>query len=115
MPITPLPLALAWARTADCLAEMGRSEDAISLLRDVCNEKANRRLTFTCLLSLADLAIDANEKESLLWASGNIVERQAYAVVAGNKSATDRNKSEAIALVSKKLAESAYNRLTDNF
>ena len=51
----------------------------------------------------------------LLWASGNLVENQAYAVVVGNKTATDQNKSEAIALVSQKLAESAFNRLTDDF
>lgn len=51
----------------------------------------------------------------LLWASGNIVERQAYSVVRGDKAATDRRKSDAIAAVSKKLAESAFNQLTDNF
>ena len=51
----------------------------------------------------------------ILWASGNILERQAYSVVDGNKTATDQNKSDAIAAVSKKLAESAFNRLTDDF
>ena len=51
----------------------------------------------------------------LLWSSGNIVESQAYAVVVGNKTATDQNKSEAIAAVSIKIAESAFNRLTDDF
>ncbi len=51
----------------------------------------------------------------ILWASGNILERQAYSVVDGNKTSTDQNKSDAIAVVSKKLAESAFNRLTDDF
>ncbi|MBR9986185.1 MAG: hypothetical protein KFF68_09760 [Desulfosarcina sp.] len=51
----------------------------------------------------------------ILWSSGNIVERQAYSVVDGNKTATDRNKSDAIAVVSEKLAESAFSRLTDDF
>ena len=51
----------------------------------------------------------------ILWASGNIVERQAYSVVDGSKTATDQKKSDAIAVVSKKLAESAFNRLTDDF
>jgi hypothetical protein len=50
----------------------------------------------------------------LLWASGNIVERQAYGVAA-SKAETDRNKSAAIDAVSRKLAESAFNRLTDDF
>jgi hypothetical protein len=51
----------------------------------------------------------------LLWASGNIVERQTYAVVSGDKLATDQNKADAIGAVSQKLAESAFNRLTDDF
>lgn len=51
----------------------------------------------------------------ILWSSGNIVERQTYAVVEGNKTATDLNKSEAIVAVSKKLAESAFDRLTNDF
>jgi outer membrane lipopolysaccharide assembly protein LptE/RlpB len=51
----------------------------------------------------------------ILWSSGNIVERQTYAVVEGNKTATDLNKSEAIAAVSKKLAELAFDRLTNDF
>jgi hypothetical protein len=50
-----------------------------------------------------------------LWSSGNIIESQTYQVVSGNKTATDRNKSDAIAAVSKKAAESAFNRLTDDF
>jgi hypothetical protein len=51
----------------------------------------------------------------IIWASGNILERQAYSVVDGNKTATDQRKSDAIAVVSQKLAESAFNRLTDDF
>jgi outer membrane lipopolysaccharide assembly protein LptE/RlpB len=51
----------------------------------------------------------------VLWSSGNIVERQAYTVVDGNKTATDQNKSDAIAVVSEKLAESAFDRLTADF
>jgi hypothetical protein len=51
----------------------------------------------------------------ILWRSGNIIERQAYNVVDGNKTATDQNKSDAIAALSSRLAESAFNRLTDDF
>ena len=51
----------------------------------------------------------------ILWRSGDVVQRQTYAVVDGNKTATDQNKSEAIAAVSKKIAESAFHRLTDDF
>lgn len=51
----------------------------------------------------------------ILWSSGNIVERQAYAVVLGNKTATDQNKSDAIEELSSKMAESAFDLMTDNF
>jgi len=51
----------------------------------------------------------------ILWSSGNIVERQTYGVVDGNKTATDLNRSAATAAVSQKIAESAFNRLTDDF
>ena len=51
----------------------------------------------------------------ILWSSGNIVESQAYAVVDGNKTATDQNKSDAIAEVSRKLAESAFDRMMADF
>ena len=51
----------------------------------------------------------------ILWSSGNIVERETYDVVEGNKTATDINRSAAIVAVSKKIAESAFNRLTDDF
>jgi hypothetical protein len=52
---------------------------------------------------------------TVLWSSGNIVESFAYEVVDDNRTATDRNKSDAIAVVSKKIAESAFDRLTDDF
>jgi hypothetical protein len=51
----------------------------------------------------------------ILWSSGNLIESQVYPVVDGNGTATDQNKSEAIAAVSVKLAESGFNRLTDDF
>jgi outer membrane lipopolysaccharide assembly protein LptE/RlpB len=51
----------------------------------------------------------------ILWSSGSIVERQTFAVINADKVATDQNKSDAIAALSKKLAESAYNRMTDDF
>ena len=51
----------------------------------------------------------------ILWSSGNIVDRQTYTVVNGNKTATNQNKSDAIDELSKKIAESAFDRLTDDF
>jgi hypothetical protein len=68
-----------------------------------------RRVTGTVTLRLESL------DGGVLWSSGKIVERQPYTVVSGNKTATDQNKTEAIAAVSKKLAESAFNNMTDDF
>lgn len=50
-----------------------------------------------------------------IWASGDIVESFTYSVVNGNKTATDQNKLDAIAVISKKTAESAFARFTDDF
>lgn len=51
----------------------------------------------------------------LIWTSGNLVAKEAFDVVAENKTATNQSKSDAIAEVSQKIAEAAFNRLTDNF
>jgi len=68
-----------------------------------------RRVTGTVVLRLE------RPDGRLIWSSGNLVEREAYEVASGNKTATDQSKADAIAEVSQKIAESAFNRLTDNF
>jgi outer membrane lipopolysaccharide assembly protein LptE/RlpB len=80
-----------------------------NISRSSVSTAVERRVTGTLNLRLE------SSDGRILWSSGNIVERQAYAVVNGNKTATDQNKSDAIAVLSSKLAESAFNRLTDNF
>ena len=80
-----------------------------NISRSTVSTAVERRVT-----GILNLRLESPEGR-LLWSSGNIVESQAYAVVDGNKTATDQNKSEAIAAVSIKIAESAFNRLTDDF
>ena len=80
-----------------------------NISRSTVSTAVERRVT-----GILNLRLESPEGR-LLWSSGNIVESQAYAVVVGNKTATDQNKSEAIAAVSIKIAESAFNRLTDDF
>jgi hypothetical protein len=77
--------------------------------RTSVSTSVERRVTGTLVLRLE------SPDGRLLWASGNIVESEAYAVAAGDKMGTERNKSKAIATLSRKLAESAFNRLTENF
>lgn len=84
------------------------SVDNIS--RSSVSNAIERRVTAVLSLRLVSTA-----DGKTLWASGNLSERQAYTVTSGSKTATDQNKTEAIAEVSRKLAESAYSLLTDNF
>jgi outer membrane lipopolysaccharide assembly protein LptE/RlpB len=79
------------------------------IARSSISQAVERRVTATLILELA------SPDGRILWSSGAIQERQSYAVVAGDKTSTDRNKSNAIDKLAKKLAESAYDRLTDNF
>ena len=79
------------------------------IARSSISQAVERRVTGILTLELS------STDGRILWSSGAIVERQAYNVVAGDKMATDENKSKAIDKLAKKLAESAYNRLTDNF
>lgn len=80
-----------------------------NITRTSVSTATERRVTGTLTLRLE------SPEGRLLWVSGNIVESEAYEVVAGDKMATERNKSQAIATLSRKLAESAFNRLTEDF
>ncbi|GAB6908046.1 hypothetical protein JCM12296A_38850 [Desulfosarcina cetonica] len=81
-----------------------------NISRSTISNAIERRVT-----AVLSLRLVSTTDGRTLWASGNLSERQAYTVASGSKAATDQNKSEAIAEVSRKLAESAYSLLTDNF
>lgn len=51
----------------------------------------------------------------VIWSSGDIVEDEDYIVVSENKTATDHNKRKALLEVSRKMAEAAFSRMTDDF
>ncbi len=70
---------------------------------------AERRVYATIALNLTDL--EGNE----LWKRASIRAEQAYAVVDGDKSATENNRRRAITTLSEKMAEEVYRRLTDKF
>lgn len=80
-----------------------------NISRSSVSRAKERRVTGTLNLRLE------SPEGRVLWKSASIVEREAYEVVAENKTATDQNKSDAIADLSKKMAESAFTQLTDNF
>lgn len=80
-----------------------------NISRSSVSKAIERRVTGTLSLRLE------SPEGRVLWKSGSIVEREAYEVVDENKTATDQKKSDAIAALSKKMAESAFTQLTDNF
>lgn len=80
-----------------------------NISRSSVSTAKERRVTGTVALHLE------SPDGRVLWKSGSIVEQEAYEVVAENKTATDQNKSDAIAELSRKMAESAFTRLTDDF
>jgi len=80
-----------------------------NISRSSVSKAIERRVTGTLNLRLE------SPDGRVLWKSGSIIEREAYEVVDENKTATDQNKSDAIAELSRKIAETAFTQLTDNF
>lgn len=107
-------------RRPEFLAESRQSADGIlmgtivflsveNIARSTVSSASERRITGNVNLRLT------SPDGRILWSSGAIVERQTYSVAAGDDAALDPNKAAAIAAVSNKIAESAFNRLTDDF
>jgi outer membrane lipopolysaccharide assembly protein LptE/RlpB len=67
-----------------------------------------RRVTVWVSLKLTD------KNGSVIWAAKDLSDNEAYRVVE-DKNVTERNKRVAIGLASRRIAERALNRLTDNF
>ncbi|MDL2269851.1 LPS assembly lipoprotein LptE [Desulfosarcina sp. OttesenSCG-928-A07] len=81
--------------------------DTIS--RSSISTALERRATAT--LNLRLISLDGQ----VIWSSGDIVEDETYLVVQDNKAATNENKRKALLQISKKMAESAFSRMTDDF
>ena len=73
--------------------------------RDSASE---RRVTVSVNLNLN------NKKGKVIWAAKGLSDDQAYSV-SDDKNLTERNKRVAIGLASRRIAERALNRLTDDF
>lgn len=84
-----------------------RSMAVETISRTGTDTSDERRVKMTVHLKLK------NRKNKIVW-SNVITEDQAF-VVADSKLGTERNQREAIIILSKRLAEKAYNRLTTNF
>jgi len=73
------------------------------------NTASERRVYALLSLILTDGA------GNVLWKRSGLKAEQAYAVVDGNKSATEANRRNALGVLSEQMAEHVYRRLTDNF
>jgi len=72
-------------------------------------ESSERRVTVTVLLTLT------HKDGRVLWQDGTLSDNEVYDVINDNKAATNRNKRQAIAVLSARLAEKAFNRISDTF
>lgn len=82
------------------------NDEAISHKGD--HVSLERRVTVVLGLKLKD------RSGNIVWTGKDIAADQAFAVMA-DKIATENERRKAIAVLSKRLAENVYNRLTDNF
>lgn len=84
------------------------SKDIRTISRQGQLKPLERRVQITISLKLTDRG------DTVIWSRPGISDSEAYDVGANNQ-ITKRNERHALEILSKRLAETAYNRLTDNF
>jgi outer membrane lipopolysaccharide assembly protein LptE/RlpB len=84
------------------------SEHIRTISRQGQLDPLERRVQITISLKLTD------QGDRVIWSRSGIFDSEAYDVGANNQ-ITERNKRLALEILSKRLAETAYNRLTDDF
>lgn len=73
------------------------------------NTAAQRKVYATVSLTLT------HRSGKVLWQRSGLGGAQAYTVIGDNKTATEINRRQAIAVLAEQVAENVYRRLTDNF
>ncbi len=86
-----------------------RSLRVETISRRTENISQERRVTTSISLRLTD------RNGKIIWRAEDIYISETYNVTGGDKTALDLNKREAIAKLSKRLAENIYYRLTEDF
>lgn len=86
---------------------------SIDYIRDLTIAHKTQR-TSTQRRVLASVSVKLVDGGKVIWAANGITANEAYAV-AEDKLATEQNKRDAIKVLSRRLAEKIFNRLTDNF
>ncbi len=95
--------------TADAIfAGQIRSIYSVTISRKVVQETLERRVYAMLDLTLTD------PDGGVIWSAKGVSDNETYAV-SDNKQTTERNKRVAIEILSKRLAETIYYRLTEDF
>jgi outer membrane lipopolysaccharide assembly protein LptE/RlpB len=84
------------------------SENIRTISRQGQLNPIERRVQIAVSLKLTD------RDDRVIWFASGISDSEAYGVGANNQT-TEQNKRHALEILSKRLAETAYNRLTDDF
>jgi outer membrane lipopolysaccharide assembly protein LptE/RlpB len=77
----------------------------------VGTEVASQREVFMTV----DLKLVPKDGGQVLWAAKDISDRQAYDVAENSKIITDQNETNAITVLSERMSERIFNRLTNDF
>jgi hypothetical protein len=78
----------------------------------------SRTGALTSLERRISITVDVNLKDATgktMRSAGGVSADETYAVVSGDKQATEKNKQDAIILLSKQIAEAVFHRLTEDF
>lgn len=87
----------------------------ITSLRYVTVAKRDPRVSLE-RLAIVSLDLKLTDRNgTVVWSAGNITNSESFFVVADDKLATEKNQDVAIRLLSRRLAEDIYYRLTVNF
>jgi outer membrane lipopolysaccharide assembly protein LptE/RlpB len=103
------------------LADGAANADAIlkGVIRNIRTQTISRIGTEVAsereVIMTVDLQLVKHDGGEVLWAAKGIVDRQAYGVDENSKLATDQNENLAIAILSERMSERIFGRLTNDF
>lgn len=100
------------------LAGEGSADGILSgIIKSMRIDAISHRDTYSSLERRVIISIDlklTDQTGRAIWSAKDISENEDY-IVSSDKQTTERHRREAIIILSKRLAEKVYNRLTDNF
>ncbi len=101
--------ALAGRDEADALLQGSIKSMSVETISHIgADTSLERRVTIAVSLKLTD------QEGKIIWSAEDVSAKEAYSV-ASDKITTEHNRRDAISVLSKRVAEKVYNRLTDDF